>query len=727
MKTILLLTASTGGGHNQAANALADLYESKGYSVKTLDIFRDSNEKLDSLMVEGYAFLATKMPKTYGDLYWLANKKVVNKPFCDAIARKVWRALHSEIQLIDPDLIVSTHPFAVEIVAKIKRHTRLNCPYLAVVTDFIAHQTYLSPAVDGYLVGSDWTKRDLINKGIAPERIHALGIPTRKEFYEPLPERIQMNPLKILAMAGSLGLEEMADCLEALMADTVSSVTAVCGNNQKLYESLSVQFREEIESGRLVLYGFTRKIRDLMDTHDCMISKPGGLTTTEAILRQIPMLIPFMIPGQEAENTEFLVREGMALQVDSPEELADKVALLENQPLHLPLMRARMLEVAKTYSPAAIFSLSADLMHRRSEKVAIFSAGFGAGHTMVTDAIRDDFLTQYAHAEISEVDLMRWLMPQLSKSIYSGYRYLVKNYESIYNRYYEQKSNDDNASLLFAKLSQKKTNKYIAKEMPSILISTFPICTQILGEWKEKNKSELPLITVITDVTSAAEWLHPEVTHYMVASESVEQELIEKGILPEQISVTGIPVRKAFQMPRNKRIRAMHDPIRLLIMGGGFGMLPEDHTLYRWISDDPTIDATIITGHNHETYRSLKKRYPNLNVKGFVQDIAAEMNAADLLLSKPGGITLFEAIHAEIPILAYRPSLGQEQKNARFIENMGIGQSVFTTGEILKAIDTYKRNQTFTQAQVHMETIHSELMENNKELWPSLLGTRTDG
>ena len=145
MKTILLLTASTGGGHNQAAHALAELYESKGYAVKTLDIFRDSNEKLDSLVVEGYAFLATKMPKTYGDLYWLANNKIINKTFCDAIARKVWRSLNLEIQLIDPDLIVSTHPFAVEIVAKIKRHTRLDCPYLAVVTDFIAHQTYLSP------------------------------------------------------------------------------------------------------------------------------------------------------------------------------------------------------------------------------------------------------------------------------------------------------------------------------------------------------------------------------------------------------------------------------------------------------------------------------------------------------------------------------------------------------------------------------------------------------
>jgi len=726
MKTILLLTASTGGGHNQAAHALAELYESKGYAVKTLDIFRDSNEKLDSLMVEGYAFLATKMPKTYGDLYWLANNKIINKTFCDAIARKVWRSLNLEIQLIDPDLIVSTHPFAVEIVAKIKRHTRLDCPYLAVVTDFIAHQTYLSPAVDGYLVGSEWTKRDLIEKGVAPDRIHAFGIPTRKEFYEPLPERPSKKPLKILAMAGSLGLDEMADCLETLMADTSVSVTAVCGNNQKLYESLASQFQIEIDTERLTLYGFTRNIRDLMDSHDCMMSKPGGLTTTEAILRQVPMLIPFMIPGQEAENTEFLVQEGMALQVDSPDELAEKVAMLENQPHRLPMMRARMQNVARGYSPAAIFALSAELIQRRSEKVAIFSAGFGAGHKMVTDAIREDFLSQYANAEIKEVDLLKWLMPQLSQSIYSGYRFLVKNYESLYNRYYEQNSNDDNAASLFAKLSQKKTNKFIDKEMPSVLISTFPICTQVLGEWKEKKGSKLPLITVITDVTSASEWLHPEVTHYMVASESVEQELIEKGIRPDQITVTGIPVRKAFQMPRKKRTRTVHDPIRLLIMGGGFGMLPEDHTLYRWICEDPTIDATIITGHNHKSYRKLKSMYPTLKVKGFVQDIASEMNRADLLLSKPGGITLFEAIHTEIPILAYRPSLGQEQKNAAFIEEMGIGQSVITTGEILKAIDNYKLHQTFTQVQAHMETIHTELKENSTQVWQNLLATRTD-
>ena len=107
---------------------------------------------------------------------------------------------------------------------------------------------------------------------------------------------------------------------------------------------------------------------------------------------------------------------------------------------------------------------------------------------MVTDAIREDFLSQYANAEIKEVDLLKWLMPQLSQSIYSGYRFLVKNYESLYNRYYEQNSNDDNAASLFAKLSQKKTNKFIDKEMPSVLISTFPICTQVLGEWKEKKR-----------------------------------------------------------------------------------------------------------------------------------------------------------------------------------------------------------------------------------------------
>ena len=207
MKTILLLTASTGGGHNQAANALTEIYKQQGYQVATMDIFKDSNEKLDNLMVGGYAFLATKMPKTYGDLYWLANQKIVNKPVCDAIARRVWRSLHDKIQETNPALIVSTHPFAVEIMAKLKRQTSLCCPYLAVVTDFIAHQTYLSPAVDGYIVGSEWTKRDLIQKGVSSEIIHTCGIPTKKEFYAPSIERNLSGEIKVLAMAGSLGLE----------------------------------------------------------------------------------------------------------------------------------------------------------------------------------------------------------------------------------------------------------------------------------------------------------------------------------------------------------------------------------------------------------------------------------------------------------------------------------------------------------------------------------------
>lgn len=726
MKTILLLTASTGGGHNQAANALTEIYKQQGYRVETMDIFKDSNEKLDSLMVEGYAFLATKMPKTYGDLYWLSNRKAVNKPFCDVIARKVWRSLHQKIQETKPELIVSTHPFAVEIMAKLKRQTRLRCPYLAVVTDFIAHQTYLSPAVDGYIVGSEWTKRDLIQKGIPSDIIHAYGIPTRKEFYAPSIERETSGEMKILAMAGSLGLEEMADCLDVLLSDTQSNVTAVCGNNQALYDLLLHQFPQEIEGEHLTLYGFTKNIRELMDTHDCIITKPGGLTTTESILRQIPMIIPFMIPGQEAENTEFLVEEGMAIHVQSADDLAEQVHQLKLHPHRLPLMRARMKAVADTYSPAAIFALSDRMTQKRHEKVMIFSAGFGAGHQMVTDAIGEEFHARFQTASIKEIDLMQWLMPQFSQSIYHGYRYLVKNYESLYNRFYEQKEDDESSSTLLAKLTQKKTSRLLAKETPTLLISTFPICTQVLGSWKEKNGSQLPLITVITDVTSASEWLHPAVTHYLVASESVEQELIEKGVESNRISVTGIPVRRAFQLQQKRKARPIHHPIRLLIMGGGFGLLPEDQTLYRWLTDDPTIDATIITGHNHETYQTLKTHYPRLRVKGFVHDIAGEMKQADLLLTKPGGITLFEAIHVEIPILAYHPSLGQEQKNASFIEKMGIGQSVFTTGEILKAVDSYRSNQAIYQARSQMASIHTDLHLANEEIWQHLMESQFD-
>jgi UDP-N-acetylglucosamine:LPS N-acetylglucosamine transferase len=322
---------------------------------------------------------------------------------------------------------------------------------------------------------------------------------------------------------------------------------------------------------------------------------------------------------------------------------------------------------------------------------------------------------------------MDWLTPQLSQSIYSGYQYLIKNYEALYNRYYDQVSQDDNTAQLLGRLIKRKTDKLIAKEMPSLLISTFPICTQVLGEWKENSGSQLPLITVITDVTSATEWLHPAVSHYLVASESVEKELIEKGVAPETISVTGIPVRRAFHRQTGKRLRTCHEPIRLLIMGGGMGLLPEDHTLYRWIQDDPSINATIITGHNHQAYKTLRSAYPALKVKGFVHDIAAEMNQADLLLSKPGGITLFEAIYTEIPILAYRPSLGQEQKNADFIEEKGIGQRVMATGEILKAIDGYRETYTLNRVHAQMESLHQELNQRNDQAFDQLLEKHVNG
>ena len=147
---------------------------------------------------------------------------------------------------------------------------------------------------------------------------------------------------------------------------------------------------------------------------------------------------------------------------------------------------------------------------------------------------------------------------------------------------------------------------------------------------------------------------------------------MEKGVEPERILVTGIPVKPEFQAPPR---RGGERERRLLIMGGGLGLLPRKDSFYEALDALPGVRTTLITGGNQKLYDRLHGRYGHIEVLGFTDKVYEYMARADLLLSKPGGITLFETITSELPILAWEPFLQQEINNARFITRYQIGRT----------------------------------------------------
>ena len=294
MPTVLILSASTGNGHNQAANSLKNELEAFGYTVHITDPLREEGKMLDTLIEEGYELLASKMPKFYGKMYKISDyNKLINKGVGNFLKITLRKTIFNLIQQYRPDLVISTHPFYVSVVSYLKAEGKIDLPYIAVVTDYMAHRFYVSKYVDAYIVGSSYTKDTLIEKGAVAENIYIYGIPIRKEFSQPR-QTPKDNTFTLLIMGGSMGLSYMKKCLKKLLYNTHEfRIFVVCGNNVKLKNELEAKFSGLRNGKEIIIFGFCPNIPELMDQSDVIITKPGGLTATEAINKKIPILIPF--------------------------------------------------------------------------------------------------------------------------------------------------------------------------------------------------------------------------------------------------------------------------------------------------------------------------------------------------------------------------------------------------------------------------------------------------
>ncbi len=364
MKCIIIMTASTGAGHNQAAVNLKRAFEERGVYVHIVDMFKSTGRGLNTLISDGYKILATKMPKAYGMFYKTSNNKAFNK----VVLRSVFLATEMRLKWIinefKPDMIISTHPFGAPIVGKLKDKGRVDLPFVQIVTDFKAHYTYIHDAIDAYVVASQFTADSLTERGIAAERVHVYGIPTREEFMQKRPRQFSADkPFRLLIMGGSMGLSSIELAVENLLTvEKKLQLIVVCGNNATLAERLRQRHAAEIESDKLAVYGFVDNIDELMDISDLIISKPGGLTTTEAIHKTIPMIIPFAIPGQEEENTNFMVENEMAIEVQDIDTLHQHIAMLIDDVDQYQKMVENMLNLSKTYSVDAIIEMCIEMI-----------------------------------------------------------------------------------------------------------------------------------------------------------------------------------------------------------------------------------------------------------------------------------------------------------------------------------------------------------------------------
>ncbi|MGL4654462.1 MAG: MGDG synthase family glycosyltransferase [Sarcina sp.] len=364
MRKILILTTATGEGHNQAAKSLKEILKNKYDEVEIFD-FLKKTKPVNDFIVGGYELSAKVFPYIYGLFYKISDFKTVNR-FLEIFLRKPTDKTLEYINEFKPDIIACTHPLAVCILGNLVRNKLIDVPTVSVITDFKPHYTYYSSKIDAYITGSEFTKSELIDFGVASDKIYPVGIPVSQKFYSRY-ENIKTNdnPFKILVMGGSMGLSGISKVLKELVHNKSNlELTVVCGRNEALKDSLDHDY-SKFENVKIL--GFTDKISSLMDEMNLIITKPGGLTTTESIHKALPMIIPFVIPGQETDNSKLLVKENAAIRVTDLSTLNAIINDLIAKPENLVKLKNNMQRLSENYSIDDTINIFENLCTKKSQ------------------------------------------------------------------------------------------------------------------------------------------------------------------------------------------------------------------------------------------------------------------------------------------------------------------------------------------------------------------------
>ncbi len=371
---ILILSASTGGGHLTASFALESYIREneQNFNVEVVDCFKYISPILNKTVTEGYERLAKKTPKLFGSLYKSTNKDNHLNSFINNFMSLVSKSILPLINKFNPDIIVTTHPFVTEMISSLKEHDKINKPLLCIMTDYAPHQTWINKYVDSYVVASEYMMEQMVKLGVNRDIIHPFGIPVDSKFYISQDKQTILKELglknnipTLLIMAGSFGVTNILKIYKNInKIDLDFQIIIITGKNQHLYEefdkiinknSYTSNSSPQNNKTTKLLY-FTNEVHKYMHISDLIITKPGGLTTSEALACNLPMAIFDAIPGQEEENAQFLISNNMAVKLEKDSNCAETIKkLLSNQQL-LESMKNSCMSFDKSRSKENILS-----------------------------------------------------------------------------------------------------------------------------------------------------------------------------------------------------------------------------------------------------------------------------------------------------------------------------------------------------------------------------------
>lgn len=341
--------------------------------------------------------------------------------------------------------------------------------------------------------------------------------------------------------------------------------------------------------------------------------------------------------------------------------------------------------------------------------ILILTGKFGMGHFQCSKAIEEQLKKNNICANVETVDIYEYSFPKFCKVIYKFFQFLVNRGAAIYNLHYKHSERMfTNQKPAMLKIFLEKLDMLLEQKKPDVIISTLHYTSQLVSIYKEKYGANIPLITCITDITSHLAWINENTDFYVAPSEEVKNWLVLSGVNINSIAVGGIPVGKSFTNRHKYHIGEKH----LLIMGGGLGMLPKNRKFYESLNKLEGLKTTIITGKNKKMFRLLHNKYENIEVIGFTDKVSEYMQNADAILTKPGGITMFEAITSELPIITPIPTLQQEIDNSIFIKEHKIGTTLYEKKYSDELINIILDNSFLNECRTNIQHLKREYNRN---------------
>ena len=367
MKKVLILYACYGGGHLSAAKSIKQYIDENFEDVQTnmIDCIKYVNKSFEKLTTAAYREMAKKAPWAWEKVYYKSQDGLLAKVSSDSnkiMAVKVAKLFRE----YKPDIVISTHPFCSQMTAYLKKKGKTNCILATVMTDFVSHDQWLVGDFfnDYFFVSNEIMKDVMVKSGVDENKIHVTGIPVSKRFLQDydkdeIYKNFGLSPNKktVLFFGGGeygLGKDKTVAILDTLANYEDIQVIAIAGKNEKLKQAFEEVVHNKNKEESIKVLPFTDKVPELMHIADLVITKPGGLTTSESLVSSLPIIFINPIPGQEEENAELLENEGAAICIrksSNPKEIIDSVLLNEKR---MNYMKENSIRLARRNSTADI-------------------------------------------------------------------------------------------------------------------------------------------------------------------------------------------------------------------------------------------------------------------------------------------------------------------------------------------------------------------------------------